>query len=55
MAMLLEHIGERDAAARVEAAVARVVKAGGVTRDVGGTLTTTACGDEVANAVGKDA
>ena len=45
MAMMLEHLGETTAAARVQAAVARVVADGAVTRDLGGALSTSACGD----------
>ena len=45
MAMLLEHIGEAGAAARVQAAVALAVTEGAVTRDLGGALSTSACGD----------
>jgi len=37
-AMMLDHVGERAAAARIEAAVAKTLKAGiGLTRDLGGT------------------
>jgi isocitrate dehydrogenase (NAD+) len=37
-AMLLEHIGQRDAAEKVERSVERTLKAGvGLTRDLGGT------------------
>ena len=53
MAMLLEHLGEAGAAARVQAAVARAVTEGAVTRDLGGALSTSACGDLVADAVAK--
>ncbi|MGZ3425602.1 MAG: 3-isopropylmalate dehydrogenase [Polyangia bacterium] len=55
MAMMLDHLGEAAAAARVQAAVARVVTDGAVTRDLGGVLTTSACGDLVADAVGQAA
>ena len=55
MAMMLEHLGEAAAAARVQAAVARVVAERAVTRDLGGALSTSACGDLVADAVGKAA
>jgi len=55
MAMMLEHLGEEAAAKRVQAAVARVVADGAVTRDLGGALSTQACGDLVADAVGKAA
>jgi tartrate dehydrogenase/decarboxylase/D-malate dehydrogenase len=47
-AMLLRHLGERSAAAGVEAAVDAVLRTGGVrTPDLGGTSST----DEVARAV----
>jgi isocitrate dehydrogenase (NAD+) len=40
-AMMLEHIGQRDAAERVEASVRRTLEAGrGLTRDLGGDGTT---------------
>jgi 3-isopropylmalate dehydrogenase len=51
MAMMLEHLGERSAAARVQAAVARAVRERQVTRDLGGTLSTAACGDFVTDVV----
>ena len=55
MAMMLEHLGEPAAAARVQAAVARVVRERKVTRDLGGELSTSACGDSVVDAVEKAA
>jgi len=55
MAMMLRHLDEGDAAMRVERAVERAVIEGRVTRDLGGKLTTAACGDLVADAVGKAA
>jgi 3-isopropylmalate dehydrogenase len=51
MALMLEHLGERDAAARVQSAVAAMVRKRKVTRDLGGDLSTAACGDSVAHAV----
>jgi isocitrate dehydrogenase (NAD+) len=40
--LMLDHIGERQAAAHIRAALARVLTAGAVrTRDLGGTATTT--------------
>jgi 3-isopropylmalate dehydrogenase len=54
-AMLLEHIGEPEAAARVQAAIARAVREGMVTRDLGGNLSTGECGSFVANAVAQAA
>ena len=40
--LMLDHIGERQAAARIREALARVLTAGAVrTRDLGGTATTT--------------
>jgi 3-isopropylmalate dehydrogenase len=51
MALMLEHLGEAAAAARVQAAVARAVAERKTTRDLGGELSTTACGDFVSDAV----
>lgn len=46
--LMLEHIGETEAAARVRAALNRVFEAGTVrTRDLGGTASTSAFADEV--------
>jgi 3-isopropylmalate dehydrogenase len=50
-AMLLDHVGENDAAKRLEAAVARAVAEKQVTRDLGGELSTRQCGEWVANVV----
>ncbi|HEX2573984.1 MAG TPA: 3-isopropylmalate dehydrogenase [Polyangia bacterium] len=47
LALLLEHIGHGEAGTRVERAVRRVVADRQVTRDLGGTLHTTACTDAV--------
>src|SRR5690348_16974630 len=55
LALLLEHIGEAGAAARVDAAVRRVVRDGNVTRDLGGNLSTTACTDRVLDALRAEA
>jgi tartrate dehydrogenase/decarboxylase/D-malate dehydrogenase len=49
--MMLEHLGEADAAKRVLAAVESVCAAGLLTRDLGGTATTTEVGDAVAGRV----
>jgi isocitrate dehydrogenase (NAD+) len=47
-AMLLEHVGERDAARRIEAAVAATLERGvGLTRDLGGTGTTETITSEI--------
>ncbi len=54
-AMLLAHIGEPKAAALVEQAVTRAVVAGQVTRDLGGELSTQACGKVVADDVAAHA
>jgi 3-isopropylmalate dehydrogenase len=54
-ALLLEHIGEREAAARVQAAIKRAVLEGMVTRDLGGNLSTSGCGSFVADAVAQTA
>ncbi|HEY8680934.1 MAG TPA: tartrate dehydrogenase [Candidatus Dormibacteraeota bacterium] len=47
-ALLLRHLGEEVAAARIETAIERVVAAGTRTRDVGGTAGTTEVGDAIA-------
>jgi tartrate dehydrogenase/decarboxylase/D-malate dehydrogenase len=52
-AMMLEHLGERDAAARVQSAVAAMVRKRKVTRDLGGELSTRQCGEWVADVVAK--
>ena len=50
--MMLRHIGERDAADRIMAALAAVLRAGEVrTRDLGGTSSTTEFADAVARAI----
>ena len=54
LALLLDHIGHGEAGARVERAVRRVVTARQVTRDLGGTLHTTACTDAVLAALQQD-
>ncbi len=54
LALLLDHIGEPAAAARVEAAVRRAVLAGRVTRDLGGELSTVACADAVIDELRKE-
>jgi len=51
-AMMLEHLGEFEAAKQIMAAVERVLSvASGRTRDLGGTLTTEQCGRAVANEI----
>jgi isocitrate dehydrogenase (NAD+) len=48
-AMMLDHMGENDRAARVRAAVERTIVGDGIrTRDLGGTATTREFGDAVA-------
>lgn len=51
LALLLEHVGEDAAAARLRAAVVRVVQNGDVTPDLGGRLSTAQCGDAVLRAI----
>ena len=47
-AMMLDHVGERGAAARIESAVARTLQAGvGLTRDLGGTGNTASLTGEI--------
>ena len=50
-AMMLDHTGAGDAAARVERAVRSCLEAGEGTRDIGGLLGTGAAGDAVARKV----
>ena len=50
-AMMLEHLGHPEAAAAVMAAIARVVKEGPRTRDMGGTASTKELGEAIASAV----
>ncbi|MCW2975641.1 MAG: tartrate dehydrogenase [Actinomycetia bacterium] len=50
-ALMLEHIGEPDAGARVLAAVESVCRDGMVTRDIGGSASTSEVGDAVAERV----
>jgi tartrate dehydrogenase/decarboxylase/D-malate dehydrogenase len=50
-ALMLEHLGEREAASRVLGALATVCASGPRTRDVGGSATTTEVGAAVASAV----
>jgi 3-isopropylmalate dehydrogenase len=45
--LMLEHLGRKDAAARITEAVRRCLEDGMVTRELGGNLSTTACGDAV--------
>jgi len=52
-AMLLAHLGENDAARRLENAVAQAVAEKQVTRDLGGELSTRQCGEWVANVVAQ--
>ncbi len=46
-ALMLDTLGRHDDAARIERAVEAAVQAGDVTRDVGGTLSTTQAGDAI--------
>ena len=55
LSMLLGHLGEHAAAKLVDGEIERAVKAGQVTRDLGGTLGTEACGGVVADGVAKAA
>jgi 3-isopropylmalate dehydrogenase len=45
--LLLEHLGQRDAAAAVEQAVAGAIRARETTRDLGGSLSTAEVGDAI--------
>ncbi|MDQ6433248.1 tartrate dehydrogenase [Mesorhizobium sp. LHD-90] len=53
-AMMLEHLGATEAAAAIVAAIERVLASGeNLTRDMGGTASTTALGQAIADAVSK--
>jgi 3-isopropylmalate dehydrogenase len=54
-ALLLEHLGEKRAAQAIGQAVARAVREGKTTQDLGGTATTRECGEWVASVVAKTA
>jgi 3-isopropylmalate dehydrogenase len=45
--MMVEHLGDGDAAKRIEQAVTGAIRSGDCTRDLGGTLTTREAGDAV--------
>jgi tartrate dehydrogenase/decarboxylase/D-malate dehydrogenase len=49
--LMLDHLGEPEAARRLLAAVERVCRDGILTRDVGGTANTSEVGDAVASRV----
>jgi isocitrate/isopropylmalate dehydrogenase len=53
VALMLEHLGERPAAARVMWALETVCREGPHTRDVGGSVGTTEVGDAVVAALGR--
>lgn len=53
LALLLEHVGRSEAAGRLRAAVQFVVRRGETTVDIGGTLSTAACGDAVLAALSR--
>ena len=53
-AMLLEYLGDRESAARMESAVGRVLAQGIRTRDLGGSAGTREFGDEVVKALGRE-
>ena len=52
-AMMLRHLGEMDAAARIERAIADMLAAGETTPDLGGSLGTRAFGDKLCQRIGK--
>ena len=51
-AMMLDHLGESEAAALVMAAIERVAASGPHTRDLGGSASTSDVASAIANAVG---
>ena len=50
-AMMLEHLGHKDAADAIVAAIETVLKEGPRTRDMGGTANTTEVGKAIAGAI----
>jgi methanogen homoisocitrate dehydrogenase len=52
-AMLLEYLGDRENAARIEEAIGRVIESGVKTRDLGGTAGTKEMGEAVAAALAR--
>jgi tartrate dehydrogenase/decarboxylase/D-malate dehydrogenase len=50
-AMMLEHLGHKDAADAIEKAIERVLKDGPRTRDMGGTANTVDVGKAIAEAL----
>jgi tartrate dehydrogenase/decarboxylase/D-malate dehydrogenase len=51
-AMMLEHLGHKEAGAAMVGAIERVLsEQSGRTRDLGGSLTTTDCGKAIAEAI----
>ena len=46
--MMVRHLGQTDMASAIEGAVESAIRAGETTRDVGGSLSTSECGDAVA-------
>jgi tartrate dehydrogenase/decarboxylase/D-malate dehydrogenase len=50
-ALMVEHLGERDAAERLMDAIGACCRNGLLTRDVGGTATTSEVGDAVARLI----
>jgi tartrate dehydrogenase/decarboxylase/D-malate dehydrogenase len=49
--MMLEHLGERQAAAGIVAAIEKVLKDGPRTRDMGGTANTRDVGEAIAQSL----
>jgi tartrate dehydrogenase/decarboxylase/D-malate dehydrogenase len=52
-ALMLDHLGENDAAARVLSAIESVCRDGLITRDLGGSASTSAVGDAVAARIAR--
>jgi 3-isopropylmalate dehydrogenase len=51
--MLLDHIGEHEAAGAIVNAIEKCILAGNVTKDMGGHLGTTGVGDAIAEIILK--
>ena len=52
-ALMLDHVGQREAAAALEAAVTACVREKRCTRDIGGTLSTSEAGDAICDKLGS--
>ncbi|HVS02019.1 MAG TPA: isocitrate/isopropylmalate family dehydrogenase, partial [Thermoanaerobaculia bacterium] len=54
-ALMLDYLGHREAAVEIERLVSQSLREGQVTRDLGGSLTTSQVGDWLAQAIARQA